>query len=320
MVGRLRPHDDRRSGRPRPVETTEPGTQPPTRVNGPIKLTELSSMKHASKRGALVLQPRDEQLLTLLARVRFLTSGQVQQLLFANASLSAACRRLRRLAAHGLLTSSQLPLLLGRGPLRAGTRLYSLTRAGAGVLAERSGKSISHSEPNAFAPTVQHDLIAIRMLVSVLVEARARGLTVERWCDDRELHRRLHAYRAGRRSRARMPVPDASIQLNGQTFHIEVMRAPARGGNRSIREKLIRYVRVVHSKQLQDAYVDTRVRAVLLATATDARVASLRSLVASLPRGRQLFWLGRYDRPGVLDSEWIDGTGRSCRLADAFAS
>lgn len=277
-------------------------------------------MNQPIKCGTLILQPRDERLLALLTRVRFLTSGQVQALLFSRASLSAACRRLRRLSRSGLLICSRLPLLVGTGPLRAGTRLYSLSREGARVLAQLGGKSISHSEPNPFAPTVQHDLIAIRTLVSVLVEMRARGHLVERWCDDRELHRRLHAYRAGYRSRARMPVPDASIQLAGQTFHVEILRAPARGGNRSIREKLLRYVRVAHSKQLLEAYGDKRVRAVLLATATDARVDSLSALVASLPRGRQLFWLGRYDRDGVIDAPWFDGDGTQRRLSDALRS
>lgn len=275
-------------------------------------------MKTTSRTATLVLQKRDVQLLTLLSRVRFLTSRQVQQLLFTDASLSAACRRLRRLTDSGLLRCSRLPLLLGAGPPRSGARLYSLSRYGARVLVERGGKSISHSEPNPFAPTVQHDLIGIRMLVSVLVETRVRGQSVSRWCDDRELHRRLHAYRAGRRSRARMPVPDASIELAGQTFHIEVLRAPARGGNRSVREKLLRYVRVVHSKQLLEAYGDERVRAVLLATATDARVQSLRAVVESLPRGRQLFWVGRYDHPSVLNACWLNGTGTEHRLSDVL--
>lgn len=114
-----------------------------------------------------------------------------------------------------------------------------------------------------------------------------------------------------------MPVPDASLTLKGQTFHIEVLRAPARGGNRSVREKLLRYVRVVHGKQLQSVYKHRRVRAVILATATDARALSLQRLVASLPRGRQLFWTGRYGRGGVLTASWTDGVGAECSVAEA---
>jgi hypothetical protein len=202
--------------------------------------------------------------------------------------------------------------------MRAGTQLYYLDRRGAALLSSQAGKSISHAVPNPFAPTVQHDLLAIELLASLLVEARANGLKFDDWCDDREMHRRLHAYRAGSKSRSRMPVPDASVTLNGQTFHIEVLRAPARGGNRGVREKLLRYVRVVHNRQLSSVYKHRRIRAVLLATATGTRAASLQRIVASLPRGRQLFWAGRYNRSPVLTATWTDGLGQTRSIANAI--
>jgi hypothetical protein len=115
-----------------------------------------------------------------------------------------------------------------------------------------------------------------------------------------------------------MPIPDASFTLAGQTFHLEVLRAPARGGNKGVREKLKRYVTLVHNRKLQTAYGHQRIRCILLATATQQRTESLQTIVAGLKKGRQLFWVGRYHQESALNALWTDADGQRLSLAGAI--
>lgn len=167
--------------------------------------------------------------------------------------------------------------------------------------------------------TLHHHLVATDALVAAQC-ALGASLEVHR---EEQLRRAL-------RAQAPMPsvVSDGAFTVlpphapRPMTFHLEVVRADVRGGNRSLRRKFDKYVSLLRRGFFERAYGQIWIRAVCIATTTATRAAHLRRLASDLAHGRRLFWFSAYERQRsggppqtvftperFLDHEWIDGTG-----------
>lgn len=261
-------------------------------------------------------------MLAEVARFRVLSGEHVRHLVFPNVSVRMANRRLGLLATHGLLARHVLPDVEGPFVVRSRRPLYSLTRLGAEQVGDGLWPSVRFV-PSAWAVT-RHNLIAVDLLVAVTAAARGQGVSVA-MLPEGELRRRLRASRqVGNRFPAGV-LPDGAFSLTGadgrtSSFCIEVVRAGAKGGNKSFAEKMKRYVALNHAGFFESVYGLKRVRAVLILTTSSDRAVRLVALASALPHGRQLFWATGYERrtsfgmsfsPGsVLAPMFVDCTGQ----------
>lgn len=282
----------------------------------------------------LVLQDRDREVLGAIFEHRFLTAEHLHSLWFGGVSLKRTQRRLRQLWLHRLVDRVFLPRIvdgLDGEPVGQSAPLYRLARRGAEVVATTWGlqlESVPHTARQNAAgyATLQHHFVVTDLLVALTVACRGEPraqLTFER---ESALRRRLARRPSSER---RVPVPDGAFTLHAKhgsslAFLVEVVRAPAKGGNQSLLAKMQRYAAAHHDGTLKMAYGHERLRAVLFVTPSARRAANYLELARSLTQGGRLFWFGVYTptaRPSsfagtVLDAPWqsVDGP---CTLAAA---
>jgi hypothetical protein len=287
--------------------------------------------------GRLALQPRDRDLLQAVYVHRYARADHLHPLVFPGATLRVCQRRLRKLWEHRLLDRAYAPWALGgeRRPLRGlGTPAYALSDLGAQVVAEELGlppAEVPHGlgAPGSALVTLEHDLVVTDCLVALEVACRGCGdISLVSAEAEWALWRSVRAWRAARAGPApEIVVPDGAFTLalpernETRTFHLEVVRADARGGNRRLLDKLARYVELHRQGVLREAFGHDRLRAVIVATTSEARAERFRALARSLPHGRRLFWFGEY-RPtppaftpdDVLAERWKTTDGQTLSL------
>ena len=285
----------------------------------------------------LVLQERDVEILRLLTVHRYARADHFQWLLFQGRGVRVLQARLRRLWEHRLIDRYFVPVVVGNDqtfPRFSSRPVYALTARGANVLAEKTGGDPAGIpvglRRNLLAfPTLLHDLVATDFTVSLRVALASLGLPVSVQ-HDHELRRLLARSASGAR-RGHPIVPDAAVTITlpgdrRMTFCLEVVRASMRGGNRSLRAKLLRYLELHRLRFFREAYGHEWLRGVLIATTSSTRAEGLRKASASLPHGHRLFSFGAY-RSGdaeagslftpenVLDHPWrlLDGSTSTLR-------
>lgn len=246
----------------------------------------------------LILQPRDKQVLEQVSRYRMLTSEHLRHLVFPRVSVRMANRRLALLCAHHLLKRYYLPVTEGGFVVRSRRPVYCLTRSGAEVVKD---------DPGSFTPVVPspggntaHNLVATDLLVALQAGGPPAGLEVET-LPEPELWLRLAAHRQGGNRFPTAVLPDGAFTIRppgaaSASFCIEVVRAGAKRGNRSIQEKMARYVALNRAGFFREVYGLSHLRAVLLVTTSSERASRLVSLARGLAHGRNLFWATSYER------------------------
>lgn len=301
-------------------------------------------MQHApsSPSAGIIFQTRDYAIISSLATHRYLRSDHVHALQFAGSSVRVAQRRLRLLWQHeyvdrlfvpAVLDGRHQPLIPPRQPI------YTLTPQGAALVAERTGTDqidrIPHLKPAerpSAVSTLEHHLVVSEFLVAVAVACRdSSDFTLHQLDHEWALWQQLAA---SKKERQGSIVPDGAFTFrlsNGAlvSFAVEVVRANTKSGNHTLRAKLARYAELNRSGFFRDAYGFDRLRAVLVLTTTDARAQSLRSVAATLPQSRGLFWFASYLLPeqdqfaispdSLFSYSWTIATGERTSLAAALA-
>ena len=286
------------------------------------------------------LQPRDKAMLLAVFKHRYLSLRHLQLLFFEGVHARAAQSRLRKLWSHGYLGRHFVPFFFDGTSTSlngAGRPLYCLARKGAEVVSVETGQHVAgipHTPAQnavGFA-TLKHHLVVTDFLVALDAAIRQRNdielVSVQR---ETELRRSLAAYQDGRPALA--VVSDGAFTVRfpesgtTHTFHVEIVRAGTRGGNKTLVRKLDKYANLHHDGFFRKVYGHKTVRAVLIATTSQSRALRLRDLAAELPFCRGLFWFGTYDAHSgnsqafthehVLDQVWHGADGNEHTILSA---
>ena len=255
------------------------------------------------------LTPRDRQILAAVYQHRYLSSQHVHALLFAGRHVTLARLRLRKLWQHRYLDRFFFPVVLDgtRDCLRNAARpLYCLSRHGAQVVAADAGLDVEHiphtSAQNAEGyATLQHHLVTTDLLVALQGACGSRtDVEVVSFEREHALWGSVNVARA-RTGLGTYIVPDGAFTLRREhtprpwTFYVEIVRADARSGNKSLLKKMRQYVQLLRAGFFKAVYGHESVRAVLFCTTTSARADNFRQLSSRLPHGKNLFWFTAYE-------------------------
>ncbi len=249
----------------------------------------------------LALTSRDREMLRSVYNHRLVTAEHLRALVFNGCSRRTTQARLRKLWAAKLLDRRFVTIIAAHGEIRGSpVPLYCLGQVGRGVVRELLDAPIETGRPNP--NYLAHDLAALDLLAGVA--NAARGRTDFRFAgseSESELRRKLAVWLRARGSTLNGAlVSDGAFGLEreGQTerwtFHVEVIRAGASGGNKSVAKKLTRYAELNRSGFFAQAFDQRVVRAVLVATTSKARSETFRALAQKLPGSRRLFWFGSF--------------------------
>ena len=160
---------------------------------------------------SFALQPRDHEIIRLVAEHRVIASDQIQ--LLVGGSGQAVLRRLQKLFHAGLLDRPRSQRIIGNAPM-----VYALADRGARLLAEDSGRSVvgNLAEKNRRLHSffLEHALMIARFRVALAYACDSSGTVVlERWCPDGFIRDAVWLEHASRRER--IPIaPDAFFIVN----------------------------------------------------------------------------------------------------------
>lgn len=288
----------------------------------------------------LILQPRDLDLLRLVAEHRFVRSDHLHILTHHRPmSLRALQTRLKRLSAHGYLKRLYVPVVLDgeHAPLTHSRQpIYTLSARGLRLLSENEPTWNGSLKRSAERPSVQfltHHLVVTDCLVALKVASRnSPAVTLVSGHAESLLRVQLSAYRRDHRL-PRAIVPDGVFTLayastrETLTFYLEVVRADVKGGHARLLEKLRRYTELHRQGFFREVYGHDHIRAVIFATTSAARAANLAALAKNLVHGRRMFWFGSYQEKSpdgrlnslftperILTLPWITPDGESVSL------
>lgn len=288
----------------------------------------------------LVLQHRDLEILRATRHHGALTSDHVRILLFPKVNPRTVRARLRLLWSHKLLDRRFLPFTLD-GLRRPGgiatTPIYTPTAKGERTLRHRASTPEPGTAPHGgqgrrlpSLQTLEHDLVVTDLLVALQAACRDDpGIKLIETIREPELRRRIRVLPPNFREDA--IVPDGAFTLRYPddtelTFFIEVVRAPVRGGNRTLVAKLERYAELQREQFFARAFSTNRLRAILILTTTSVRAGRLGDLAdRHLDASRRLFWFGAYEphvtprvitKDTILSLQWQDTNGDRVTLLD----
>jgi len=284
----------------------------------------------------MALTPRDEKILWAVNQHRYLSCEHIRQLFFPGESEKPSQSRLRKLWANHFLDRYYRPWAYDgtkKSCWGASTPFYTLAEQGAEVIWDSSTLDWDEipktPQQNAMGfHTLQHHLAVTDLLVAV--EAACKGTPdIDVGGVDRESVLQSAAAKSGKNKPGEWIVSDGAFTLNYPTlgvtwtYHIELVRASVRGGNKTLVEKMRRYARLHHQGYFEKMFGHKTVRAVLIATTTEGRALGFRDLAAKLPHGKGLFWFGTYQQNNadglpittfnpdtVLNSVWHGADGQ----------
>ncbi|MFA5763066.1 MAG: replication-relaxation family protein [Bacilli bacterium] len=292
------------------------------------------------------LQPRDKAIIRSVFAHRVVRSDHVRDLLFANTSMRVVQVRLRKLWEHRYLARYFLSKIFGvpePAVVRPGQPIYGLDEAGASLLAESDSEKadalqVSGNIGKFSLTSLEHHLIAADFLIAVELACtdrqNVRRIEVE---SEPVLWRKLCAWKAAG-NRGRSVISDGAFTIvttNGDrlTFHVEVVRADVKGGNKRLIDKLALYATLLREGFFKKAYGHDHVRAVIVATTSCNRADNLRELARTLVHGRRLFWFGAYqtkdadgrnvstiNKDTILAKRWDMIDSESLSLGEAAAA
>jgi len=257
------------------------------------------------------IQSRDKDILLSLYLHRYLSAEHVRQLHFRTAGLRAVQARLRKLWANHYLDRHFRPLSFTESEearRRAKMPLYCLARRGAEVVASEMHipiQDIQHTlaqNVNGFS-NLEHNLVATDLLVALQAACHERQ-DVQVTVVERESALRRQNYMAwsSRIWTGESLTSDGSFTLGfpclgtAWTFHIEVVRALVKAGNKTLKDKMRKYARLVRQGFFEQVLGHKVVRAVLFVTTSEARALRFCRLASGLAHGRGLFWFTTYQR------------------------
>jgi hypothetical protein len=266
----------------------------------------------------IVLTKRDLEVLRAISKYRILYARHLRELVFPRTSLRGVQRRLRLLWEHRFVERYYRPVLMTGERPETLVAAYGLGSSSSTVVLD--GTPLGTPKSPSLV-TFDHEIAAADVLCSITAACRTRmDLSLIEATPQGPLWSRIKATPASRP----FLVPDGVIRLqypDGATpaFYIEIVRADVRGGNDSIRRKMVAYLQLNREQRFRDLYGHDQLRAVLFLTTSLERAERFRTLATKLPHGRRLFWFGCYtatgesgrDLPGVTPENVLDARWRS---------
>ena len=225
--------------------------------------------------------------------------------------MNAVRVRLRKLWSNKYLDRYYFPVMWTGGKKsqpEKGRALYSLAKRGAETLADHFGY-----EPGEIPCTPQdnavgfaylkHNLITTDLLISLETACRKRD-DVELVKTEREtgLRQAVGIARASGEYKGACAVSDGAFTLKYRgsekpwTFHLEVVRAGVKNGNKTLLKKMNQYVRLHREGYFKSMFCHETVRAILIATTSEERAVNFQKMASQLPQGKGLFWFGVYKK------------------------
>ncbi|MBI4817757.1 MAG: replication-relaxation family protein [Deltaproteobacteria bacterium] len=224
----------------------------------------------------LALTSRDREILRSVYNHRLVTAEHLRALIFNGCSRRTTQARLRKLWVAKLLDRRFVTIIAAHGEIRGSpVPLYCLGQVGRGVVRELLDAPIETGRPNPLRFAGPQSESELRRKLAAWLRARGSNLNGALVSDGA-----FGLEREGQKER--------------WTFHVEVIRAGAPGGNKSVAKKLARYAELNRSGFFGQAFDHRVVRAVLIATTSKARSETFRALAAKLPGSRRLFWFGSF--------------------------
>jgi protein involved in plasmid replication-relaxation len=168
-------------------------------------------VRHRFRKPAFVLQPRDAEIVGLIARHRVITSSDI--CLLVGGSEQNVLRRLQKLFHGGFVDRPRGQREFGNAPL-----VYALGQRGADLIAQETGRKpiVDWSEKNRslHAPYIEHALMVSRFQVALRHAAASQGtVSLEQWLGDAVVRDSAWTELHGRRRR--VPIaPDGVFVLN----------------------------------------------------------------------------------------------------------
>src|SRR3954469_5861205 len=132
-----------------------------------------------SERRPVVLTARDRELFVHLAISRYLTSEQIDKLVFPGKTASIAPRRLRRLASGKHQYVRRLPFRTKDGGTALAWTLKPLGYLAAHNLFSRTPEQPTHEPPGA--EFLEHDMLLNELYVALALAATRKKLSFDRW-------------------------------------------------------------------------------------------------------------------------------------------
>ena len=167
--------------------------------------------------GGIVIQPRDEEIIDLVWRYRFLNSEQIQALV--SGSDQTILRRLQKLYHHGYLDRPISQIVFSNPLFGLKKMVYGLGDRGADLLAERYGidrGKISWHEKNREVGEryIQHTLMVSDFRACLTLALRDKPEIRLQWLNDggKEIKQEVHFIEGGRNRRLPV-VPDGFFQI-----------------------------------------------------------------------------------------------------------
>gem|GEM_PF-2111346 len=257
------------------------------------------------------LTSRDEKIIWAVYKHRYLSCEHIKQLFFVGKSDTAVQTRLRRLWSNHLLDRYYRPFCYDgtkRSCWKASTPYYTLAEKGAEVIWDNSvldwDEIPKTPQQNAMGwAYLKHHLVVTDLLVAVEAACQDRDdielVSVER---ERTLRQAERKVRDRKSFSSPLQISDGALTLRFPqtdqtlTFHVEVVRAGVKQGNRTLRKRMETYARLHHQGYFAKVFGHKNVRAILFCTTTDQRARGFRDMAAHLPHGRGLFWFTTYQQ------------------------
>ncbi len=168
-------------------------------------------VRHRFRKPIFALQPRDLDIIRIVADHRVISSDDLQLLI--GGSDQGILRRLQKLFHHGYLDRPRSQRHFGNAPM-----VYALGQRGADVIARETGKKpvADWAEKNRQLRThyLEHALVLSRFQTALRHASAAQGtVALERWCPDGFVREAVVIEHRDRRER--IPIaPDAFFILN----------------------------------------------------------------------------------------------------------
>jgi len=266
------------------------------------------------KKQRVILQDRDISLLAKLQSFRFLEAEHIQKLFFPNASMSATYRRLRKLTNAKLLKSLRVQEYFCRGILPENKKLYFITKNGIELLNNELETNYNYKQISI--ANIHHDYVSINFLVWLEYISQKEKLPLLRIEDDRRLWKYLQeAKRNGEYHET--VISDASFTFDdtrgGVSFHLEVINADIKRGNRTLAKKFRKYAQLSYKRNIHKVFKQKRIRAVLILTTGKQRIKNMQEILKRVGMSKGLFWFASFRdidiKEQVLDHIWVDWEG-----------
>ena len=259
----------------------------------------------------MALQPRDVDILWSVFKHRYLSCEHIHQLYFPGKSMKVAQSRLRLLWENKFFDRYYRPWIYDgtrRSQWQASTPFYTLAENGAQVIWEDTALDWDEIPKTPVQNAIgwsylKHHLVATDLMVAIEAGCQHRD-DIEFVSFVRETAMRKVERKVSDRKQFNGPlaISDGAFTLRfpgtgqEQTFHIEVVRAGVKDGNKTLFQRMKRHAELHHQGYFDKVFGHKKVRAILFATTTTQRAEGFAKLASKLPHGRGLFWFTSFQQ------------------------